>query len=143
MIKIQNGTPKSGKSLCTSCKHLRHVKGQNLEEIAICSANMFGATIQGATASVNQWSWLQQIPGRILFKVEECSSYADMNTASLEEMQKIAWEVTARKRGGAGFAGGTTNPDELETVITPPKDQPKSQPATITYTYAAKDDILK
>jgi hypothetical protein len=127
MIKIQNATPKSGKSLCSSCKYQRLVRGQNLEEITICSANMFGSTIQGAAISVNQWSWLQQIPGQIRFKVEECSSYADVNTASLEEMQKIAWEVTARKRGGAGFAGGMTDPNELETVITPPKNQPAPQ----------------
>lgn len=124
-FKIQNGTPKSGKSLCYSCKHARTVRGQNCEEVTTCNAGIFGGNLAGGGNRNHYWTELY--PGQVPFKVEQCSSYADMNTPSLEDMKQIAWEVTARKRGSAGFGDGVTNPDELETVITPPQKSSKPE----------------
>jgi hypothetical protein len=118
-FKIMNGTPQSGKSLCESCANCRTVKGQNCEEVRTCSRLMFGFTL----AWIPGDDFSNPINGRIPYKVSECSCYQDVNRASLEDMRKIAWDVEPRKRGAAGFGAGTTNPDELEMVITPPKKQ--------------------
>ena len=93
-----------------------------------CAAVMFGGSMQPSMVTVGQ-GWQQVSPNQIRFKVEECSSYADINAASLDEMKKIAWDVHPRKRGSAGFGDGVTNANELEMIITPP-DTKKQEPAT-------------
>ena len=107
-LKIMNGTPKSGKSLCKSCKNAMIIRGQNMEERILCNLSGFSMI----------WGFGSPV---VEFAVAECSKYQEVNSPSLAEMKQIAWEVTARKRGSVGFGDGVTNPDELETVITPPR----------------------
>lgn len=107
-IKINGGTPKHGKSLCHTCKNASIVKGQNLEELIICQANMFVPS-----------------KGRVTFRVAECSAYHPTNMPWLHEMEAMAWMIEARKRGPVGFSEGQA----MEIIITPPdgkrdRDQP-------------------
>jgi hypothetical protein len=113
-FKIINGTPKSGKSLCYSCQNAAVIKGQNFEQRIVCRGD-WGKFL-------NVWGEADAVK----FPVAECSLYRDKNSASLEEMERIAWVVMVRKRGQTGFASGQqTDPDDLEMVITPPKSSEK------------------
>ena len=114
-LKVINGTPTSGKSRCDSCVHCQTVKGQNCEEIKTCEQGMFGAAL-----GLDRWG-VRRLPGRIIFKVSDCTGYRESTQISLGDMEKIAWTISARKRGSVGFAEGQTNPDELEMVISPPE----------------------
>lgn len=100
-IKIAGATPKGGKSLCSTCKCASIVRGQNCEEIVFC-ARVFGDTKYG---------------GIVPFRVAECGSYHPTNVPWLHEMEAIAWEVKAKKRGTVGFSEGAT---EMEYEIKPP-----------------------
>jgi hypothetical protein len=103
-IKIHGETPKSGKSLCRTCKHATLVKGQNCQEVIFCSGPFSGDAGMGP----------------VPFKIASCGSYHPVNMPYLHEMQDIAWEVKARRRGPVGF-----EPDlrPLEITITPPKSR--------------------
>ena len=108
-IKIHGATPKSGKSICLSCKMATVVKGQNCQEIIMCS--LFGS------------------PGTVPFKVAECAKYHPINVPWLHEMEEMAWKIEAKKRGPVGFNDPTAR-DEMEVVITRPRSSnvPSSVP---------------
>lgn len=107
-FKITGATARTGPSLCLSCSNGKVVRGQNCEELVFCSSyEVFGNTSGG--------------PSIVPFRVAECGGYTPANTPSLDDMKRIAWDVSARKRGSVGFEGGTRNPDEMITEITPPK----------------------
>lgn len=107
-FKIVGGTPKLGKSLCATCKHAVHAKGQNMEEVIRCRGGVFSAGGDG--------------PGFVPFRIAECSEYHPMNMPYLYEMKEIAWNIEARKRGQAGFQPNPDNPDEkIQVVVTKPK----------------------
>lgn len=103
-FKMIGATPKSGKSLCETCKHARFVRGQNLEERIICGGGMF------VTPEGDQ--------GPVRFKVADCSMYHPANHPFLHEMKQIAWNVEARHRGPVGFEPGQS---DMEVIVTPPK----------------------
>src|SRR6185437_10345760 len=95
------GTPKSGKSLCVSCKYAYTVKGQNMQEVVICT-HIFSETSTG---------------GVVPFRVAECTEYHAMNQPWQHELEEMAWKIEARRRGPSGF-----KPDNpIEVIITPPK----------------------
>jgi hypothetical protein len=100
-FKIINGTPKSGKSLCLTCKHGKVVKGQECQEVLFCSS-VFS----------KNYSY-----GYVPFRISECAEYHPSNMPWLHEMENMAWKIEARKRGPVGF-----EPDrcEMEIVITKP-----------------------
>jgi hypothetical protein len=104
-IKISGGTPKSGKSLCLTCKFAQVVRGQNMEEHIECSEGLFSA-----------------YRSRVPFCVAECKSYHPQNMPWLQEMREIAWNIEARKRGPVGFDKADTG--EMEVVVSPPKKKP-------------------
>ena len=104
-IKVQGGTPKSGKSLCITCKYSMVLKGQEGQEIIICR-RLFDDR--------------RPIP----FKVAECSEYHPSNMPSLHEMEDMAWKIEARKRGPVGFEPEKV---EMEIVITKPNSSPGDQ----------------
>jgi len=97
-IKIQGETPKSGKSLCHTCKYSSIVVGQNCEELIVCQ---------------------HVFEGRVTFKVARCGEYHPSNMPWKHEMEDMAWKIEARKRGQKGF-----QPDgpDLQVVVTPPKN---------------------
>jgi hypothetical protein len=104
-IKVNGGTPKSGKGLCHACKYASIVKGQNCEEFITCTAGMF--PLPGNSI------------GPVRFRVAECGKYHPSNMPWLGEMQKMAWKIEARKRGPVGFSEGQNA--EMEVVVTPPR----------------------
>jgi hypothetical protein len=111
-IKISGGTPKQGKSLCTTCKWAEITRGQNMEEHVECNYGMFSA-----------------YRGRVPFRVAECNVYHPSNMPTLEEMKAIAWNVEARKRGPVGFEKSeTTEENEMEVIVTPPKKKGGDMP---------------
>jgi hypothetical protein len=105
-IKIHGGTPKTGKTLCATCKHAKKVVGQSCQELIFCAALTF--------------------PGRsdiVPFRIAECASYHPTNMPWLREMEQMAWIIEARKRGPVGFNDPDSRGDEqMEVVITRPKD---------------------
>lgn len=108
-IKINGATPKTGKSICLSCKSASVVRGQNMEEKIVCDAGMW-----------------HESKGVVNFKVAECSDYHPVNMPWLREMEAMAWKIEARKRGPTGFAKAGSIPqegdkNEMEVTVEPPK----------------------
>lgn len=102
-IKVKDGTPISGKSLCITCKHSGIVKGQNGEISVHCNSGVFEYRM-----------------GHVPWKVAECSKFMPSNMPYRHEMEEMAWKIEARKRGPKGFeipAGES----EMEIIITKPK----------------------
>ena len=102
-VKIQDGTPEFGRSLCYTCKNASIVKGQNGELLVHCNAYVF-----------------EHLRNRVPFKVAECGAYLQINTPDRHEMEKIAWIVEARRRGKPGFQI-PAGEDQMEVTITKPK----------------------
>ncbi len=77
-LKIRDATPVSGTSLCYSCTWGHIVKGyRDCDEIVYC---------------------MRPYPDvRIPFPVRECSSYANKNTPSMDDMQKSAWILLTKR----------------------------------------------
>lgn len=101
-IKIHGATPKSGKSICHSCKKATIVRGQNCQEIVFCG--LFGSS-----------------GGTVPFKVAECGDYHPLNMPWLHEMEDMAWKIEARRRGAVGFNDPTARV-EMEVVVTRPRN---------------------
>ena len=104
MNKVIGGTPKSGQSLCLTCRNAIVVKGHNLENLVQCT-ELYGDYV-------------------VPFSVSECSRYDDKSTPALHDMKQIAWAIETKPKNKAGFASGTAAKGEdgtLDIVITPPK----------------------
>lgn len=99
-IKIHGATPKSGRSICTTCKKGNVVKGQNCQEVVFCQS---------------------VFSGLVPFKVAECGEYHPTNVPWLHEMEQMAWKIEARRRGASGFNDPTARGD-MEVVVTRPRD---------------------
>jgi hypothetical protein len=102
-VKVQDGTPEFGKSLCYTCKNAAIVKGQNGELVIHCNAYIF-----------------EHNRHVVPFKVAECNGYLQINVPDKHEMEKIAWIVEARRRGKPGFQV-PEGEDQMEVVVTKPK----------------------
>ena len=96
-IHVKNGTAVEGESLCMSCSHVHMQRGfrQN-EEIVYC---MFG------------WEGAR----RVAFKVRECSSFANKNAPTYEQMEKLAILVEPRRM--AGFCRAGDGEEEREPAL--------------------------
>lgn len=104
-FKILGGTPKTGASLCNSCRHRKYVRTQNGKEVTRCNAFMFG----------------EYVP--VPFPVYECSAHHPTNMPFLHEMEEIAWVIEARRRGPKGFADGVPIEEgEMEVVVRKPRE---------------------
>jgi hypothetical protein len=102
-LKILNGTPKFGASLCTSCNHVTHIKGHGFsQEMQFCNITMPG----------------QLIP----FPVSECSDYASKRDAKLADMEKTAWILNIKGGRHVGFV----RPDKFK------EEHPDEQHGTLT-----------
>jgi hypothetical protein len=105
-FKIIGGSQVGGPPLCKTCKNVTIVKGQNCQELMLCSAGIFGEKYEH-----------RPIP----FKVSECGDYHPINVPWLHEMKEMAWKIEARKRGPSGFGADAVKEGEMEVVVTPPK----------------------
>jgi hypothetical protein len=97
-IKIKGGTLEEGESLCRTCRNAHIQKGfRESEETIICAC----------------YTPLRQI----LFKVAECTDYADRTVPYRSEMEKMALLINVdpvRKR--TGFKAGFAAEDEEDSV---------------------------
>ena len=84
MDKVIGGTPRGSNSLCLSCRFSQIMRGFQLQTEIRCLR-------------------LGQIPPLVRISVAECSGYENKATPSLYQMMEIAWNVTSRSRGPAGF----------------------------------------
>ncbi|HWY44113.1 MAG TPA: hypothetical protein VNX66_11485 [Candidatus Sulfotelmatobacter sp.] len=79
-IRVQDGTPESHGTLCTTCRSARIVKGYRVGEMDIfCGA-----------------SYPER---RVRFLVAECSAYDDTRIVSRSDMEKIAWILVTKAAG--------------------------------------------
>lgn len=101
-IKVKNGTPIFGPSLCETCTRAHIARGYKVsEKVVICRGTD---------------------PSRaITFPVRDCTDYIDRTRQNLWEMEKIAWVLSPR--GGKRLAGFTPpgtpqhDDDEIEIVL--------------------------
>jgi len=105
--KVIGGTPKTGSSLCLTCRNAHVLRGQNFEHHIFCNVAV-------TTAEIN-------------FPVSFCSVYDDKRIPSLGEMKQIAWNIKSRTSVPAGFTGSKQT---TEIVITPPRQrfEPSGEP---------------
>lgn len=84
-VRIKNGTPLHGESLCESCVHAHIEKGYRVtEQTVICRATY--------------------PDHRVLFRVRECSEYTEIKRQTLRQMEEIAWVLAPREgKRKAGF----------------------------------------
>ena len=79
-IKVEDGTPESRGTLCTTCRSARIVKGYRAGEMDVfCGA-----------------SYPER---RVRFLVAECSAYDDTRIVSRRDMEKIAWILVTKTEG--------------------------------------------
>jgi hypothetical protein len=100
-IKVRGGTVDHGQpSLCESCRWSAVIRGARLgEQIVEC----------------NQLSYLNQ---RVPFPVTSCSRYGDRNSASLRDMEEIAWVLRSDAlRSKVGFIQSHKLTDEERFVL--------------------------
>jgi hypothetical protein len=99
-VKVKNGTPMHGPSLCETCVRAHIAKGYRESEVLV---------ICGYTSPEH----------RVTFSVSECSSDVDKNRQTLYEMGRIAWTVAPRgPMRAAGFVSpGDSADDEREIEL--------------------------
>lgn len=79
-LKVYDGTPEGGVSLCTTCHWALIRKGfRPSEEEVYCR--------------------LPDPTQRVTFKVSQCSKYSDVRHATAREMAEIAWILLTKKAG--------------------------------------------
>lgn len=79
-VRVKNGTPTEGESLCLSCVWVHMQRGYRInEELVFCD-----------------YGTLRRVP----FKVRECTDYCDKNRPSYEQMEKLAILVEPRRLAG-------------------------------------------
>lgn len=103
-LKILNGTPKSGDTLCRTCSNALIIRGQNFEEEIFCQCISFVAR-------------------PVRYKVEKCTRYYMKTLVSLVDMEKIAWIISTESLDPIGFAPET----ERERHVTIKKPDPTIQ----------------
>lgn len=84
-IKVRNGTPLHGPSLCETCSRAQVTRGYRLSEtLVICRAT--------------------DPEFQVRFPVRDCSSYSDRTRQTLYDMEQIAWVLQPRgPKRQAGF----------------------------------------
>jgi|SRR5579863_222107 len=109
-LKVKGGTLEEGESLCRTCRNAHIEKGfRESEEAVFCT-------------------WQKFHP--VLFKVAECTDYADRSVPYRWELEEMALRINVapkRKRAGfktAGFASGLSYQKEA--------DEKKADPAPAT-----------
>jgi hypothetical protein len=102
--KVIGGTPRSGASLCLTCRNAQVMRGQNFEQHVFCHVPAKGL--------------------EVTYPVSSCSSYDDKRQPALYHMQKIAWNITTTKHVKPGFEGDKST---SEVTVTPPEksDRPE------------------
>jgi hypothetical protein len=91
-VKVKNGTPLHGKSLCETCVHAQIQKGfRESEEHVLCTASYEGH--------------------RVPFPVRECTHYTEIKRQTLKQMEEIAWILSP---GGTKRRAGFVAPPDVQ-----------------------------
>lgn len=97
-VKVKNGTPVNGPSLCETCTRAHFVKGYRESEVSVVCQAIYPER-------------------RVTFAVSECSSYVNKIRNTLIEMERIAWTLAPRgPKRKAGFVA-PHGPDGREREI--------------------------
>jgi len=101
-VKVKNGTPVHGPSLCETCTRAHFVKGYRESEVLVVCQAIYPER-------------------RVTFAVSECSSYVNKIRNTLIEMERIAWTLAPRgPKRKAGFVaphGPDGDEREIELVL--------------------------
>jgi hypothetical protein len=103
-VRIQNGTPLHGPSLCETCSRAHIARGYSEGELlVICQATYF--------------------EHRMDFRVRECSDYVEKQRQTLYQMEQIAWVLAPREgKRKAGFVpAGEMKESEIELILSEPE----------------------
>ena len=84
-IKVIEGTPLHGKSLCFSCREAQVIQGHQASDTAVYCHAFF------------------ENPKKIEKPVSACSQYAKMTDQTLKQMEEIAWVIAYKKGKPIGF----------------------------------------
>jgi hypothetical protein len=101
-IKMKNGTPIHGPSLCDTCTNAHIEKGYRAsEKVVVCTAHEPAHPVQ--------------------FSIRECTDYRDRTRQSLWEMEKIAWTLSPQgSKRKAGFTAPVPvgkGDNEIELIL--------------------------
>lgn len=103
LLKVIQGTLKSGRSLCMSCSAATYIRGNSIgEQIQICNATYPSRSIE--------------------FVVAECSEYNAESGPSLKNMEKIAWEIQVKGGRYVGFNPPSAKSTEKDKYGDPIED---------------------
>jgi len=108
-IRIKNGTPVFGESLCDSCSksHIERGYREN-EKLVYCEATYYSH--------------------RVPFQVRECSAYVEKSRQTLSQMEEIAWILAPRgSKRRAGFIPANERHKDAETIELVLRDEPSKQ----------------
>ncbi len=97
-VRIKNGTPMHGESLCQTCVHALIAHGyRESEEQVICQ---------------------MCYPERLVpFRVRECTGYTQVKRQTLKQMEDIAWVLDTKGcRRRAGFVAPTELQKDDESI---------------------------
>jgi hypothetical protein len=97
-VKVKNGTPVYGPSLCETCERALIIKGyRESEQVVVCQA---------------AWPELQ-----VMFPVRECSRYVSQGRQRLRDMEEIAWNLVPRgPKRNAGFVAPSGEDEEVREI---------------------------
>ena len=101
-VKVKNGTPVYGPSLCETCERALIVKGyRESEQVVVCQA-----------------AWPER---QVKFPARECSRYVSRGRQHLRDMEEIAWTLVPRgpkrKAGFVAPGGDDEEAREIELVL--------------------------
>jgi hypothetical protein len=92
VIKIQNGTVRSDKNMCSNCRYSHHTIGATTGRETVFCVAVYNHTI------------------RLTEPVAKCNLHSDKTTPTLEQMNDIAWTLMTNKQKVLGFL----SPEELK-----------------------------
>ena len=104
-IRVKNGTPLHGESLCETCSRAHIARGfSESEKLVICQA--------------------VYPERRVPFKIRDCSNYLELKRQTLKQMEEIAWVLAPRAgKRKAGFvpAKQLEKESEIELILNEPE----------------------
>lgn len=99
VVRVKNGTPLHGESLCETCSlaHIERGYGES-ELLVVCQAT--------------------SPDHRVPYRIRECSGYVEKKRQTLYEMEKIAWVLAPREgKRKAGFVPCKEVEDDSEIEL--------------------------
>jgi hypothetical protein len=108
-IRIKNGTPVFGESLCDRCSKSHIERGfRETEKVVYCEATCYAHLVP--------------------FPVRDCSDYVEKRRQTLTQMEEIAWILSPRgSKRQAGFVSASDRHAGQEAIELILRDGPSKQ----------------